>query len=70
MDEQDTQDLQSQSNLKFGSITEVIIALQEKRLTVQFCTVEHHPVHPAHPCSFENAVIFDSCPLPQATRVF
>ena len=25
MDEQDTQDLQSQSNLKFGSITEAII---------------------------------------------
>jgi hypothetical protein len=34
MDEQDTQDLQSQSNLKFGSITEAI-ALQERGLTVQ-----------------------------------
>jgi hypothetical protein len=29
MDEQDTQDLQSQSNLKFGSITEAIICRKE-----------------------------------------
>ena len=66
MDEQDVQDLRSESNLQFGYITEAVIGCAFKEIT---SWLRIYPVHLVHPCSFESHNVSHgrfTCSQPQA----